>query len=142
MADDDRLAEVRDRVERSAFHSDLFRMFLERVDEGRVEVALVVRSDHRNLVGTVHGGVIATLADTATGLAYRTVLPAGFQHVTSQLNVTFLAPAREGKIVAKGVVVKQGKRSGYAEADVLGSDGTLLARATALFALLPERTDT
>jgi uncharacterized protein (TIGR00369 family) len=137
----DRLAEVRDRVERSAFHSDLFRMFLERVEEGRVDVALDVRPEHRNLVGTVHGGVIATLADTATGLAYRTVLPAGSQHVTSQLNVTFLAPAREGTIVARGVVVKQGKRSGYAEAEVVGPDGTLLARATALFALLPERPD-
>ena len=79
--------------------------------------------------------------DTATGLAYRTVLPAGMQHVTSQLNVTFLAPAREGRIVARGTVVKRGKRSGYAEADVLGPDGSLLARATALFALLPEPTD-
>ena len=137
----DRLAEVRDRVARSPFHSELFRMLLERVEEGRVDVALDVRREHRNLVGTAHGGVIATLADTATGLAYRTVLPAGMQHVTSQLNVTFLAPAREGRIVARGTVVKRGKRSGYAEADVLGPDGTLLARATALFALLPEPPD-
>jgi len=137
----DRLAEVRERVERSAFHSQLFPMRLERVVEGEVDVSLELRPEHRNLVGTAHGGVIATLADTATGLAYRTVMPEGMQHVTSQLNVTFLAPARQGRIVAKGVVVKRGKRSGYAEADVVDAEGTLLARAMALFALLPERPD-
>ena len=137
----DRLAEVRERVERSAFHSRLFRMRLERVVEGEVDVALQLRPEHRNLVGTVHGGVIATLADTATGLAYRTILPEGFRLVTSQLSVTFLAPAREGSIVAKGVVVKRGKRSGFAEADVVDGEGTLLARASALFAVLPEGSD-
>ena len=139
MTEIDRLAEVRERVERSAFHAELFPMVLERVEEGRVDVALELRPEHRNLVGTVHGGVIATLADTATGLAYRTVLPPGLRLVTSQLNVTFLAPAREGRIEARGAVVKRGKRSGYAEADVVDAEGSLLARATALFALLPER---
>jgi uncharacterized protein (TIGR00369 family) len=136
----DRIAEVRERVERSAFHSRFFGMRLERVVEGEVDVALEVRPEHRNLLGTVHGGVIATLADTATGLAYRTVLAEGTQHVTSQLSVTFLAPAREGTIVARGAVVKRGKRSGYGEADVVDDEGTLLARASALFAVFPERT--
>jgi uncharacterized protein (TIGR00369 family) len=134
----DRLAEVRERVERSAFHSELFGMRLERVAEGEVDVALELRPEHRNLVGTVHGGVIATLADTAIGLAYRTVLAEGTRHVTSQLSVTFLAPAREGTLVARGVVVKRGKRSGYGEADVVDGAGALLARASALFAVLPE----
>jgi uncharacterized protein (TIGR00369 family) len=133
----DRLAEIRDRVAASAFHSELIGMRLERVAEGEVDVALDLRPEHRNLVGTVHGGVIATIADTAAGLAYRTVLAEGTQHVTSQLTVTFLAPGREGTIVARGYVVKRGKRSGYAEVDVVDAEGALLARASALFAVLP-----
>ncbi|GIU98605.1 MAG: aromatic compound degradation protein PaaI [Actinomycetota bacterium] len=138
MTPSDRLTEVRERFAASAFHRSFFGMTLERVAEGEVDVALVVEDRHRNLLGIVHGGVIATLADTATGLAYRTVLEPGTQHVTTQLNVTYLAAGRGGRLVARGRVVKRGRRTGYAEADVLDGEGRLLARATALFAVLPE----
>ncbi len=134
----DRLAEVRERFAASAFHRSFFGMRLERVAEGEVEVALDVEDRHRNLLGIVHGGVIATLADTATGLAYRTVLEPGTQHVTTQLSVTYLAPGRGGRVLARGRVLKRGRRTGYAEADVLDGEGRLLARAAALFAILPE----
>jgi uncharacterized protein (TIGR00369 family) len=90
-------------------------------------------------VGTLHGGMIATLADTATGLAYRTVLEPGTSHVTSSLTVAFLVPGRGGTVTAKGRVLKRGRRFGYAEADVVDEEGTLLARATATFTVLPEQ---
>ena len=134
----DRLAEVRERVARSGFHTDFFGMRVERVAEGEVDVALDLEPHHLNLLGIAHGGVIATLADTATGLAYRTVLEPGTQHVTTHLSVTYLAPGREGTLVARGCVVKHGKRTGYAEADVVDGEGRLLARASALFAITPE----
>lgn len=134
----DRLAEVRERVADSRFHTEFFGMRVERVERGEVDVALDLEPHHLNLLGIAHGGVIATLADTATGLAYRTVLEPGMQHVTTQLNVTYLAPGREGTLAARGRVVKRGKRTGYAEADVVDGDGRLLARASALFAITPE----
>jgi uncharacterized protein (TIGR00369 family) len=116
-------------------------MHLERVERGEVEVSLDAEPHHLNLVGIVHGGMIATLADTATGLAYRTVLEPETSHLTSQLAVTFLAPGRSGRIIAHGRVVKTGRRFGYAEADVVDEEGNLLARATATFTVLPERPD-
>jgi uncharacterized protein (TIGR00369 family) len=51
--------------------------------------------------------------------------------------VTFLAPGREGRILARGRVVRSGRRFGYAEADVIDAQGGLLARATATFAVMP-----
>lgn len=137
-AEPDPLAEVRQRFAASAFHRSFFGMTLERVAEGEVDVALEVEDRHRNLLGIVHGGVIATLADTATGLAYRTVLEPGTQHVTTQLSVTYLAAGRGGRILARGKVVKRGRRTGYAEADVVDERDRLLARASALFAILAE----
>ena len=135
----DRLAEVRERFARSEFHGRFLGMRLERVALGEVAVSLALEPRHLNLVGTLHGGMIATLADTATGLAYRTVLAPGTSHVTSSLQVAFLAPGREGTITATGRVVKAGARFGYAEADVRDEGGTLLARASATFTVLPER---
>jgi len=135
--DVDRVAEVRERVEASAFHRS-FGMTLERVAVGEVDVALDAGHDHLNLIGTVHGGVLATLADTATGLAYRTVLEPGTTFTTIQLSVTYLSAGRAGRIEARGRVVKRGRRTGYAEADVVDGEGRLLARATALLAVMPE----
>lgn len=133
----DRVAEVRERVDASTFHR-AFGMKLEHVAEGAVDVALEAGPQHLNLMGTVHGGVLATLADTATGLAYRTVLEPGTTFTTIQLQITYLAPGRAGLVVARGRVVKRGRRTGYAEADVVDGQDRLLARATALLAVMPD----
>lgn len=133
----DRIAEVRERVDASRFHRS-FGMTLEHVAEGEVDLSLEVGPEHLNLMGTVHGGVLATLADSATGLAYRTVLEPGTTFTTIQLSVTYLSAGRAGRIEARGRVVKRGRRTGYAEADVVDGDGRLLARATALLAVMPE----
>lgn len=135
----DRLEEVRERFARSKFHTAFVGLRLDRVAEGEVDVSLVLEPRHLNLVGTLHGGMTATLADTATGLAYRTVLEPGTTHVTSSLTVTFLAPGRAGRVTARGRVIKRGRRFGYAEADVVDEAGTMLARATATFTVMPER---
>ncbi len=133
----DRVAEVRERVNTSAFHR-AFGMTLEHVAGGEVDLALEAGPEHLNLMGTVHGGVLATLADSATGLAYRTVLEPNMTFTTIQLQMTYLSAGRAGRIVTRGRVVKRGRRTGYAEADVVDGEGRLLARATALFAVMPE----
>jgi uncharacterized protein (TIGR00369 family) len=139
MSEQKRLAQVRERFVRSAFHTSFLGARLGHVEIGSVEVELDVEPDHLNLFGTLHGGLIATLADTATGLAMLTSLDGGMTHVTTSLSVTFLAPARSGTVTARGRVLKRGRRFGYAEADVVDADGALLGRAAATFSVMPER---
>jgi uncharacterized protein (TIGR00369 family) len=134
----DRLAEVRERFAGSEFHRTFLGAQLERVAPGEVDLSLLVEARHLNLTGTLHGGLIATLADTATGLAVRTTLEAGTTSLTSSLSVTFLRPGRPGKVTAKGRVVTSGTRFGYAEAGVEDGQGRLLARAAATFTVMPE----
>jgi uncharacterized protein (TIGR00369 family) len=139
MTTDARVETVRERFARSAFHTSFLGARLGRVEPGAVEVELDVGSNHLNLFGTLHGGLIATLADTATGLAMLTSLDPGLTHVTTSLSLTFLAPGRAGIVTARARVVKRGRRFGYAEADVVDAEGELLARATATFSVMPER---
>lgn len=134
---DDSLNEVRARVERSVFHR-WAGMRLDRIAPGEVDVSLEVEPHHMNLVGIVHGGVIATLADTATGIAMKAALPRGLTHVTAQLNVNYLSPGRGGRLIGRGRVVRVGARVGYAEADILDWEDKLLARATATFTVMKE----
>lgn len=130
---------VADRMARSAFHR-WAGIDLVRAEPGEVEVALRAEDHHLNLLGTVHGGMLATVADTAMGLAMRTRAEPGSAYVTAQLDVHYLVPGRAGRIVGIGRAVKSGRQTGYAEADVLEGD-RLLARASATFIVVRERPD-
>ena len=130
-------ADLRERVASSPFHSWMG-MELVRAERGRVEIALKAADHHLNLQGLLHGGVIATLADTATGLAVRSMVPAGRRHVTVQLDVHYLRPGAPGRVTAIGTTVRVGTSIGYAEADVTDDRGRLLARATATVAVMAD----
>jgi uncharacterized protein (TIGR00369 family) len=132
-----KLDEVLERFARSEFHTQWLGLRLDHAEAGSVDLSLEIAPHHRNLVGTLHGGLIATLADTATGLAMATSLDDDRTWTTTSLNLTFLAPGRSGRVTARGRVVKGGRRFGYAEADVVDEQDRLLARATSTFAILP-----
>lgn len=134
------LRDIADRMARSAFHR-WAGIELIRAEPGEVEIALRAEDHHLNLLGTVHGGMLATVADTAMGLAMRTRMERGSNYVTAQLDLHYLAPGRTGRIVGIGRAVKSGGQMGYAEADVLGEGNSLLARASATFIVVRERPD-
>jgi uncharacterized protein (TIGR00369 family) len=130
------MARLRHHVESSAFHG-WAGLELVRVEVGEVEVALPLQLHHLNPGGILHGGLIATLADTAIGLAVRSALPADRTHVTAQLDVHFLERVDHGTVRAIGKAVRIGGRMAYGEGAVRDGDDRLLARASGTFVVLP-----
>jgi uncharacterized protein (TIGR00369 family) len=126
------LQDLRERIAASPFHTSLGLQVIE-ASEGRVHLAIDTTEEQRNLLGTIHGGVLATLADTAMGLAVRTSVEPGRSHVTIEMTVHYLRPAAPGSIHAAATVLRSGSQIAYAEADVTTPDGTLLARASATY---------
>lgn len=129
--------DLRHRVASSPFHRALGIDVVE-ANQGVVRLRLDAREDQRNLQGTVHGGIVATLADTAMGFAVRTASEVR-RHVTVDLGVHYLRAAHPGTIEAVGTVVRAGTTIAYAEADVLDADGRLLARAHGTYSVVPAR---
>jgi uncharacterized protein (TIGR00369 family) len=102
--------------------------------DGRDSIVRLEAGDqHLNIAGTVHGGVIASMIDTAMGRAVRSVTEE--TTATSQLTVTFLDPAKPGPLVATARVTKQGSMLTIVEAEV-EQDDKPIAHALATFALL------
>ncbi len=87
---------------------------------------------HYNPLGTVHGGWIATLLDSAVGCAVHTTLPAGKAYTTLELKVNFIKALsdRVPLVRAIGNVIHAGGRTATAEGRLVGPDGTLFAHAT------------
>jgi uncharacterized protein (TIGR00369 family) len=85
-----------------------------------------------NPIGTVHGGVLATLLDSATGCAVHTKLQAGTAYTSLDLSVKFLRPvtADTGPLTATGEVITIGRRTALAEARLTDGTGRLIAHAT------------
>ncbi|GIG92512.1 hypothetical protein Pen02_74480 [Plantactinospora endophytica] len=101
-------------------------------EEGRVSVEMTAREFHYNPLGTVHGGVLSILLDTAAACAVHTTLPAGVGYTTMDLNVKFLRPVtvRSGTLRCEGTVIQRGRRTALAEARLTDGTGRLVAHAT------------
>lgn len=102
------------------------------VEAGRVEFALEPAEYHYNPIGSVHGGVYATLLDSATGCAVQSTLPAGVHYTSLDLTVKFLRPitVSTGPVRCVGEVLQAGNRTALAEARILDSADRLVAHAT------------
>ena len=101
-------------------------------EDGRVEFSLVPKEFHYNPIGSVHGGVFATMLDSACGCAVHTKLPAGVFYTSLDLSVKFLRPVSiaTGKITAVGTVVHLGRRTALGEARIVDEAGRIYATAT------------
>ncbi len=102
-----------------------------------VAIGFRLAEPHCNSRGSLHGGVIAALADNAMGLSYvsahRKIYGEGSGAVTVSLNVDYVAAARIGQWIAvEPRIVKAGRSMGFVEATI-SADDTIIARASATF---------
>lgn len=102
------------------------------LEEGRVVFTVEPAEYHYNPIGIVHGGLAATLCDSAMGCAVHTTLPAGTTYTTLELKVNFIRALTvgTGPVRCEGKVISTGGRIATAEARVTDADGTLYAHAT------------
>ncbi|MEV6633441.1 PaaI family thioesterase [Actinoplanes sp. NPDC051470] len=102
------------------------------VEEGSVSVFLEPQEFHYNPLGSVHGGVISTLLDTAAACSVQSTLPAGVGYTSLDLTVKFLRPITiaSGRLTCTGSVLQRGRRTALAEARLTDAQGRLAAHAT------------
>jgi len=98
------------------------------LQDGVAQLALELRPELCNSFGTAHGGVLMTLLDVALCQAARTQHPDSAGIMTIDMATSFIA-AGEGRLTAEGRVLKPGRGTIFAEAEVRNADGALVAKA-------------
>ncbi|GAA5123967.1 hotdog fold thioesterase [Alloalcanivorax gelatiniphagus] len=103
-----------------------------RPEPGRVVVEMPAAEFHYNPLGSVHGGVISTLLDTAAACAVHTTLAVGELYTSVDLTVKFLRPVTvdSGLLTCEGTVIQRGRRTALAQAQLTDGAGRLVAHAT------------
>jgi len=109
----------------------LLGLTLEELERGRTVFSIVADELHENPMGTMHGGIVATLVDTAMGCAVSSTLPADAGFTTLELSTNFVRAITQatGRVFAEGRVVHGGGRIATTEARVYDESGTLYAHA-------------
>jgi uncharacterized protein (TIGR00369 family) len=98
---------------------------------GEVKLRFLADQQFANRHGTVQGGMLAAMLDSATGNAVIAMLPSDRTAVTTRLDTTFVKPAALGSLTAIARLVEQDERSASAEAELFDSSGQIVARARA-----------
>ncbi len=131
-----RISEYKNMIESTGFHAPIGKklgMKFTQIKEGTAVFELDVRKEHLNSVGVVQGGVITAMLDASMGLAFGSVIPKQYKFATMEINVSFLKPIMEGHLIARGSVLKKGKRAGFTEGSLYLKDigpKTLVAKAS------------
>ncbi|MEX3744616.1 PaaI family thioesterase [Lysinibacillus xylanilyticus] len=105
------------------------------ISEVRIPITPVIH----NTIKVPHGGIIATIADAAMGgLASRSI-PEGFNVVTTNINVSYIATTTNKELIARGRFVHKGRQTLVMECDIEDETGRKLAIATATFFVIQRR---
>jgi acyl-CoA thioesterase len=128
---------ISEKIIRDVFESAPFLRFigmeLIELGEGEATVGLKMREELQQPHELMHGGVIASLIDTATAFANVTTFKEGEKAVTIDLNVHFLRPVSEGEITCIAKIVKAGRRISTISAEVFNEDKKIIATALSTY---------
>ena len=124
-------------IARSVLHNNEFAkmigMKLVAMKPNEATIEIEMRDQLRQPHGLLHGGVTATLIDTAMAFAVITCLTREEKASTVDLNVHYLRPHLEGKVSCTAKIIKSGKRLLTVSAEVINEQGKLIATSLATY---------
>jgi len=124
-------------INRSPYFA-LISMKIRKIGVGFSLFEIDIEEKHLQPFGIVHGGVFASIIDSAASWAIFYSIEDENRVLTSvDLKLNYLAPAASGKVIAKGRQIMLGKTLGYAEAHVTNDSGEILAHGTSTVMILP-----
>jgi uncharacterized protein (TIGR00369 family) len=132
----DHIRELTELVNTSPFPAHMS-MRLVSIAFDRAVLELKTAAHHLQAYGILHGGVLATLIDTATFWSVYLRLPEDSGLVNVDLKLNYLKPVADGLLRAEGRTIRSGNTLCYAEAYVMDSDREILAHGTSTLMILP-----
>jgi uncharacterized protein (TIGR00369 family) len=106
---------------------------------GAIHLELTPQLKHYNPLGTVHGGVISTLLDTAAACSVHSTLAPGETYTSVDLTVKFLraVTVESGRLRCEGSVIQRGRRTALGQAQLYDARRRLVAHATSTCMIFP-----
>ena len=126
---------LRRAVEETPYYQ-LLQIRMEQIDTGFARFRMPFRKELTQGYGIVHGGAIASLADTAVAFAMMTLIQPGERVTTAEFKINFFAPVTGGVLFGEARTVNRGKRLAAADMEVKNEAGELIAKGMATYVIL------
>ena len=104
--------------------------------DGFARLEMNTGQQHYNPMGTLHGGILCDIADSAMGLAFASTLLEDESFTTLELHIHYFRPVWESHLTAVGKTVKRGQRIGDTECEITDERGRLIAKASSTCMIL------
>ena len=121
-----------------AFHVLLGTRLIERGD-GRARYEMTIGPAHLNRRGVAHGGVAASLLDSALGTAVVTAIRPEEWCGTLELSIQFREAIRPGPVTVEGRMARRGRTAAFAEGEIRDAAGKILATAHGVWTIWPTK---
>jgi uncharacterized protein (TIGR00369 family) len=108
-------------------------------ENGTSRYEMTIGPDHLNRRGVAHGGVVASLLDTALGASVVSSLTPEEWTGTLELSVQFREPVRPGRVTAQGRMARRGRNVAFAEGEILDASGKILASGHGVWTIWPKK---
>jgi uncharacterized protein (TIGR00369 family) len=106
------------------------------LSEGHSMLEMNVDPNHHNMSATMHGGMMADMADAAMGIAIATTISPEEDFTTMEMKISFFRPHIKGLLYAEGMVAKRGKRVAFTEAVLTNHHKQIVAKANGTWLFL------
>lgn len=106
------------------------------MEENTIEIKIPLNALVQNPLNILHGGITATVIDTAMGAIVHSILPENLAAVTTSLNIHYIAPGIGEFITCKARIDHHGSKTMLVSADVFRSDGNKIAQASGSFFII------
>jgi uncharacterized protein (TIGR00369 family) len=108
-------------------------------EDQRLEMVIPSSPIIQNSLDIVHGGITATLIDSAMGTLVHRLLPSEVAAVTSEIKINYVAPGIGRELKCIVTIIHKGSKTIVCEGKVFREDGTLIAHSTASFFIIPRK---
>ncbi len=122
--------DVFDKPAKSFPVADFLGITFNRPSAGLVIAQFRPAPEHRNPMGTLHGGILCDLADAAMGVAFASTLGAEESFTTLELKMNFLRPVWDSPLTAEAQILSRGRNVGVVECKITDEKQRLIAKAS------------
>ncbi len=114
---------------------NLLNMEIKELEKGKAVVSVKPEKDFLQTASILHGGVTATLCDTAVAVALLTVIPVDSDITTIEIKVNYLKPVVDQEVFACAEIIKAGKSVAVSDVSVIDKNGEYYAAALSTYAI-------
>jgi uncharacterized protein (TIGR00369 family) len=129
------LEQVR-KVANSSLYHRLLGIEATEIREGESRIQMLFKQELTHPYGIVHGGAIASLADSAVAMALISLVEPKDRITTIEFKINFFVPVSKGELKAHAKIIHKGSKTAVGDVEVINEEGKLVAKVIATYSIM------